>query len=872
MVQLIVQADAAADTVHELGEVGCLMFVDLNDGVSAFKRHFMSDIRRCDEMGRSLRYICEQVEGAGLQPRRAEGDELAEGEPRGGASPAELQALLVEHERELRGLRTSTNEMEANLSRLVELSHVLYKCEDIFAQAKATESSVVPRSLSTASMAAQDGTAVPSPGIWSSASLDEVARRTHTSYEECGAFSDDAPLLDAHPSLDIETGATTSDQPTRLGYISGVIDRSKLQPFERVLFRATRGNMYLRAADIGAAVRDPLSGELAFKSVFLVFFSGLRSQDKVAKIADSFGANRYNYPSRYVQRNALLSEVLSRIADMRTVLARMSDRTARMLERMARSLSSWQQRVAKQRAVYLVLNMWNYDLTRKVLIAEAWCPVSLVDETTAALRRGTARSGAQVPSIMNLIDTDEKPPTYFKLNKFTQGFHALVEAYGVPRYGEINPSAFAIVTFPFLFGIMFGDIGHGTLVTLFALYFIANERKFEAMHSMDEILAYAWHGRYVLLLMGLFSVYAGLLYNDVFGLMADLFGSTWLWTEGTREKTRATPDAVYPFGLDPGWHHATNELSFGNSYKMKLSIVFGVLQMLLGLVLSLINSLHFRSALDVWCEFVPQAIFMLSIFGYLVFAIFFKWSVDWVDEGLPAPSLIAMLIAFFMQPGRVLPEANLFRGQATVQLILLALAAVSVPWMLLAKPLLLRRQHMQVSGYKTLRSRESTDEASRRLIDDSSSVDRFSDSSSDKNGKYHQDEFDFAEVVVHQVIHSIEYVLGCISNTASYLRLWALSLAHKQLSVVFWEMIIVGAGLDFCKAASALSCAVPLALAFCAWAVATVMILCCMELLSAFLHTLRLHWVEFQNKFYKGDGRKFVPFSFADELLRGGGE
>ena len=51
----------------------------------------------------------------------------------------------------------------------------------------------------------------------------------------------------------------------------------------------------------------------------------------------------------------------------------------------------------KRKAVYRVLNMWNYDITRKCLIAEGWCPVSLFEETQRAARTGAALSGAQVP-------------------------------------------------------------------------------------------------------------------------------------------------------------------------------------------------------------------------------------------------------------------------------------------------------------------------------------------------------------------------------------------------------------------------------------------------------------------------------------------
>lgn len=62
---------------------------------------------------------------------------------------------------------------------------------------------------------------------------------------------------------------------------------------------------------------------------------------------------------------------------------------------------------------------------------------------------------------------------------------------------------------------------------------------------------------------------------------------------------------AYPFGVDPSWRGSRSELPFLNSLKMKMSILLGVTQMNLGIILGYFNARSFRSSLDIWCVFAP---------------------------------------------------------------------------------------------------------------------------------------------------------------------------------------------------------------------------------------------------------------------------
>ncbi|XP_037093376.1 V-type proton ATPase 116 kDa subunit a1-like isoform X2 [Pollicipes pollicipes] len=819
--QLFLQTEAAYACVSELGELGLVQFRDLNPDVNAFQRKFVNEVRRCDEMERKLRYLEKEIKKDGI-PMLDTGENPEAPQPR---EMIDLEATFEKLENELKEVNNNAETLKKNFLELTELKHILQKTQTFFDE---KEGQYVQEGIQQALL-----------------SNDEVGK--------------------ASPSK-------------QLSFVAGVIQRERMPGFERMLWRACRGNVFVRQAQIEAALEDPVSGDQVYKSVFIIFFQGEQLKTRVKKICEGFRATLYPCPETPPERREMKMGVMTRIEDLNTVLAQTQDHRHRVLVAAAKNIRTWFVKVRKIKAIYHTLNWFNLDVTQKCLIAECWVPAADTETIQLALRRGSERSGSSVSPVLNSIQTREAPPTYNRTNKFTQGFQDLVDAYGVASYREMNPAPYTIITFPFLFGVMFGDFGHGIIMALMAGWMVWKEKPLAAKKIDNEIASIFFGGRYIILLMGLFSIYTGFIYNDIFSKSVNVLGSSWRNCFRVEEIEHSDSETLllppenatcyygvpYGFGFDPVWQVASNRVTYQNAFKMKISVLLGVAQMLFGVILSVYNYRYFRKFSDIVTMFLPQVLFLLCLFGWLCMLCLLKWIMysapfnpttpEEIRYGTHcAPSLLLIFINMFLLKdmnadskgsglGEEYCDGYLFDGQKGFQYFLLLIGVLCIPWMLIAKPALIFWQRRN---------------AARSQLP-ATNGDVAAPTAGGGGGGGHSDDEEFSEICIHQAIHTVEYVLGSVSHTASYLRLWALSLAHSQLSEVLWTMVLVR-GLSLTQEYWG---GILLYIIFAAWAALTVSILIVMEGLSAFLHTLRLHWVEFQSKFYSGEGYLFIPFSF----------
>uniref|UniRef100_A0AAQ4S557 V-type proton ATPase subunit a n=1 Tax=Gasterosteus aculeatus aculeatus TaxID=481459 RepID=A0AAQ4S557_GASAC len=795
LAQLFLQSGSEYDCISELGELGLVEFRDLNPSVSSFQRRFVSEIKRCEEMERILGYLLREIQKIHIAVPEEDESPLAP-PPR---QVLEIMEQLQRLEMELSEVTRNKDKLQRNLLELTEYTHMLK----------------ITRTF-----------------------IHNGSPREQTAL---------GPQYEEFPTVDTDTvtGCTGMQRlGAKLGFVSGLIQRVKVEAFERMLWRVCKGYTILSYAEVDENLADLDTGEISKSVVFLISFWGDQIGQKVQKICDCYHCHLYPHPENDEERADVLDSLRTRIQDLNNVLHRTEDYLRQVLQKASESAYAWVVKVKKMKAIYHILNLCSFDVTNKCLIAEVWCPVSDLANLRGALEEGSVRKETAPPVGVDCIE------------------------------GVCLSSAapYTIVTFPFLFAVMFGDLGHGAVMSLFALWMVLTEKTQKRKRSDNEIWVTFFNGRYIILMMGLFSIYTGLIYNDCFSKSLNIFGSGWSvkamftnqqWTNKTLQTNALlTLDpnvsgvftGPYPFGIDPIWNMAVNRLSFLNSYKMKMSVIIGVIHMSFGVVLSVFNHLHFRQKCNVYLQFLPELLFLLCLFGYLVFMVLYKWLAFGVRDSSAAPSILIHFINMFVMQGKDITP--LYPGQIGLQIFLIVIAMLSVPVLLLGKPLYL---YWLYRGGKGLRRRRGYERV-RRVSEDDSAAPAYDDDEDEEEAldEMPSREFDFADVLLYQAIHTIEYCLGCISNTASYLRLWALSLAHAQLSEVLWGMVM-RLGLRVTTRVGV----VFLVPVFGLFAVLTVSILLVMEGLSAFLHALRLHWVEFQNKFYHGTGVKFVPFDFS---------
>lgn len=259
----------------------------------------------------------------------------------------------------------------------------------------------------------------------------------------------------------------------KLGHLAGTIIQSEKERLRRFIFRATRGKALIYFQDIENEMTD-YKGNKFSKSVYIVVFQeGEYFTDKIVRILDSFLGNRFEINQENF--NAEYIDTLKRIRDIKAVAKACYKQLQSYMKTINALEGSTTSRIELYR-LYLLKEKCIFETLNKMLrgrnlfIGAFWIPTAELPSLEAALAELEETKRIKKPQIVVRNSSKLEPPTFIRTNTFTYPFQEITNTYGIPCYQEVNPSYFSIVTFPLLFGVMFGDIAHGSLLFLFSSF------------------------------------------------------------------------------------------------------------------------------------------------------------------------------------------------------------------------------------------------------------------------------------------------------------------------------------------------------------------------------------------------------------------
>jgi len=401
--------------------------------------------------------------------------------------------------------------------------------------------------------------------------------------------------------------------------------------------------------------------------------------------------------------------------------------------------------------------------TSRTYVIEGWIPAERKNDFEEVVRQGAEGYCANLylsPSMGGGHGhADVKPPpTLIRNPRMAYVYEKLVTGFGFPNYFEIDPTIFMVISFPIIFGLMFGDVGHGLiLLACSLLLLVVNKRGVRA----PELFEYMIRGSPLLVMCSISAVFFGFLYGEMFGSeefyhvvdetlhgalgisIHDVIKSASHGLENSLSQIVGFSVPV-PFPFSP----------FSNPRLLLLvSLYVAMIQITFGLLLGMINEFRKRNYVEaiigpgIWLWFYCSFAYLILKYKAGIFIVIFQ-----------NPNILGLYIA--------LPAAVMVLARTAIH-----------------------------------------------------GIDGFG--------------------------HSLESLISSLSNSISYGRILALAIAHAAFSKILLMMLEFGGVMAI--------------VGIMMWAVFTFLLILCFEGLLSFIHTLRLHWVEWFLKFYVGDGYEYKP-------------
>jgi V/A-type H+-transporting ATPase subunit I len=294
--------------------------------------------------------------------------------------------------------------------------------------------------------------------------------------------------------------------------------------------------------------------------------------------------------------------------------------------------------------------------TESTILLQAWIPKAKTKEISEDVSKATGglasthleetRSRTHHATEEPASAQDPEPPTLVKTPGWTRPLQSIVDNFGIPSYSETNPTPFMILTFPLIYGLMFGDIGEGLLFLAFGFFLLYLKRKKAKVFEIGQIFV---NGAELVIMLGIGATIFGFVFGDFFGFDPPIPGYHAIFspTAGAFDKIPNT----------------TNLILY-----MEFVLFFGVAHYLSGLGISAYNKIRnheYRHALlgpISWIWFYSMFIYA----AVLVVTSGFKFSVLLANPLIPILVFVPLGLMGYGEGGLHVMEAFIGAGSNTL--------------------------------------------------------------------------------------------------------------------------------------------------------------------------------------------------------------